>query len=146
MSDSKRIAPTARFRPLLGILLALFALLLTAVPALAAGPVQDDGSMFSASARTNAESKIAQIQRDTGKTVAVRTVANLGGRDIATTADQFFQQQKLNGVLLYFAKDEKKFKITVGVDTRQAIATGEEAAIRDQIAQRFTANDFDGAC
>jgi len=126
------------------VLLALFVFAGSALPALAAGAIQDDATMLSASARASAESKSAQIQRDTGKTVAVKTVPNLGGKDISTVADQYFQQQKLNGVLLYLARDDKKFKITIGANTRQEISTSEEAAIRDQMTQRFAANDFDG--
>jgi uncharacterized membrane protein YgcG len=141
MRDLERSPRTIRWW---SIPAALVVFLLMTVPALAAGPVQDDGNMFSATARTNAETRINQIQRDTGKSITVKTVANLGGKDVSTTADQFFQQQKLNGVLLYFSKDDKKFKITIGENTRQAIPTSEETAIRDGISQRFTANDFDG--
>ncbi len=133
-----------RQRGIAAALIALVVLVGGALPALAAGPVQDDANMLSATARTSAESKSAQIQRDTGKTITVKSVPNLGGKDISTNADQFFQQQKLNGVLLYLARDDKKFKITIGTDTRQAISTSEEGAIRDQMTQRFAANDFDG--
>ncbi len=126
------------------MLIALVLLVGGSLPTLAAGAVQDDANMLSATARTSAESKSAQIQRDTGKTITVKSVPNLGGKDIGATADQFFQQQKLNGVLLYLARDDKKFKITIGTETRQAISTTEEGAIRDQMTQRFAANDFDG--
>ncbi|MGI8687182.1 MAG: TPM domain-containing protein [Thermomicrobiales bacterium] len=144
MRDHQRSARVARQRGIAAVLLALFVVVGGAGTALAAGAIQDDASMLSASARASAESKSAQIQRDTGKTVAVKSVPNLGGKDISTVADQYFQQQKLNGVLLYLARDDKKFKITIGANTRQAISTSEEAAIRDQMTQRFAANDFDG--
>jgi len=126
------------------VLLTLFVVVGSALPALAAGAVQDDGNLFSASARTNAENKIAQIQRDTGKTIAVKTVPNLGGKDISAAADQYAQQQKLNGVLIYAARDEKKLQLKVGVNTRAAVTTAEETAIRDQMTKSFAANDFDG--
>ncbi len=126
------------------VLLALFVFVASALPALAAGAVQDDGNLFSAGARTNAENKIAQIQRDTGKTVAVKTVPNLGGKNISAAADQYASQQKLNGVLIYAARDEKKLQLKVGVDTRAAVTTAEETAIRDQMTKSFAANDFDG--
>ena len=131
-------------RGLPAVLIALVVFLATALTALAAGAVQDDANMLSANARSSAESKSAALQRDTGKSVTVKTVPNLGGKDVSAAGDQFFQQQKLNGVLLYIARDEKKFKITIGTDTRQAISTSEEGAIRDQMTQRFAANDFDG--
>ena len=143
MRDLQRSPYIAR-RGIVAVLLALFVFGGSAMSVLAAGPIQDDANMLSATARTSAESKSAQIQRDTGKTVAVKSVPNLGGKDISATADQYFQQQKLNGVLLYLARDDKKFKITIGTDTRQAISTSEEGAIRDQMTQRFAANDFDG--
>lgn len=136
--------PGSPWRRISAALVALLVFLTTAVPALAAGPIQDDGNMFSSGARSAAETKSNQIQRDTGKSVTVKTVQNLGGKEISATADQFFSQQKLNGVLIYAAKDEKKLAIKVGTDTRSAISTGEESAIRDQMTQRFAANDFDG--
>jgi uncharacterized membrane protein YgcG len=144
MRDLQRSPRGVRRWGIAAVLLALFVVFASAAPALAAGAIQDDGNMFSAGARSSAEAKSNQIQRDTGKAVTVKTVANLGGKDISTTADQFFQQQKLNGVLIYAAKDDKKLAVKVGTDTRQAISTGEEGAIRDQLTQRFAANDFDG--
>jgi uncharacterized protein len=144
MRDHQRSPRSIRLWGIPAVLLALFVIFGTVMPALAAGAIQDDGNMFSAGARSSAETKSSQIQRDTGKAVTVKTVANLGGKDISATADQFFQQQKLNGVLIYAAKDDKKLAVKVGTDTRQAISTSEEAAIRDQLTQRFAANDFDG--
>lgn len=144
MRDLQRSQRSIRLWGVPAVLLALFIAFSTVMSALAAGAVQDDGNMFSAGARANAETKSSQIQRDTGKSVTVKTVPNLGGKDISTTADQFFQQQKLNGVLIYAAKDDKKLTLKVGTDTRQAISTGEEGSIRDQLTQRFAANDFDG--
>ncbi len=144
MRDRMWSGRTRRPWGIAAVLLALFVFVGGALPALAAGAVQDDGNLFSAGARTNAENKIAQIQRDTGKTVAVKTVPNLGGKDISTAADQYASQQKLNGVLIYAARDEKKLQLKVGVDTRAAVTTAEEAAIRDQMTKSFAANDFDG--
>ncbi len=144
MRDYQRWARVARQRGIVAVLIALFVFVGSALPALAAGAVQDDGNLFSAGARTNAENKIAQIQRDTGKTVAVKTVPNLGGKNISAVADQYASQQKLNGVLIYAARDEKKLQLKVGVDTRAAVTTAEETAIRDQMTKSFAANDFDG--
>ncbi len=144
MRDLIRSPRITRRSGLRALCIALFAAMLAVVPVAAAGPVQDDGNMFSANARSSAESKINQLQRDTGKTIAVKSVTNLGGKDVSSSADQYFQQQKLNGVLLYFAKDDKKFAIKVGTDTRQAISQSEETAINTQITDRFRANDFDG--
>lgn len=124
--------------------LAALLLALSVAPTLAAGGVQDPAGMFSAKARDAANSRIQQISRDTGKDVEVVTVANLGGRDPSVEADRVFQQQRLNGVLLFFARDERKLEIKVGASTRQLISTQEEAAIRDQLVASFRKGDFDG--
>ncbi len=128
----------------LALPLALLTLLLAAGSALAAGGVQDNGGMFSASARNAANQKIQQIQRETGKTIEVVTVASLGGRDINAEADRIFQQDRLNGVLLYMSKDDRKLAIKVGVDTRKSISIQQEASIRETILSSFKKNDFDG--
>lgn len=131
-----------RRRALSAVFLAVVALLLVGGSVLAAF-VSDDGNLFSASARSSAETKISQIQRDTGKTIAVKTVPNLGGKDVSTAADQYFSQQNLNGVLIFAARDEKKLALKVGVNTRPAVTTAEETAIRDQLTSQFAAGKFD---
>jgi len=111
---------------------------------LAAGGVQDDGQMFSASGRQQANAKIQQIQQNTGKTIDVVTVAALKGKDISAEADKVFQQQRLNGVLIYISKADRTLALKVGAATRQVISTQEEASIRDTITASFRKNDFDG--
>ena len=135
-------APRARRRTLFAALLAILAVVLAGGSVLAAN-VQDDGGLYSSQARSTAESKIAQIQRDTNKTILVKTVANLGGKDINAAADQYFQQQSGNGVLIYAAKAEKKLAVKVGVDTRPAVTTAEEKGIQDQLTSQFAAGKFD---
>ena len=139
-----QIGSSLRTRPraLSAVLLAVVALLLAGGSVLAAF-VSDDGNLFSASARSTAETRISQIQRDTGKTISVKTVPNLGGKDVSATADQYFSQQKLNGVLIFAARDKKKLALKVGVNTRPAVTTAEETAIRDQLTSQFAAGKFD---
>lgn len=124
--------------------LALCALLLGGTLALAATAVQDDGNLFSAGARSTAEQRISQLQRDTGKSVTVRTVASLGGKDINTVTEQTFQQLKLNGVLIFSSKDDHKLAVLVGSDTSKEISASERDSIRTLMTQRFQTNDFDG--
>jgi len=124
-------------------LLALVALCLFAGNVAAAGAIQDDGNMFSQSAQTDFANRSAQIERDTGKSVVVRTVASLGGKDISAQADAAFAQLNVNGVLIYLAKNEKKSSIKVGATTRQAISLQEEGQIRDGLDASFARGDFD---
>lgn len=131
-------------RGLVGAFVALAALLMVGMPALAQGAVQDAGNLFSAQARQSVANTIAQIEKQTGKQIAVRTVTNLGGKDISATADQAFRDLNLNGVLIFAAKDEKQLAVKVGTNTRQQISVAEEGAIRDQLTAAFAKGDFDG--
>lgn len=144
MRNHQRSPRSVRLWGIPAVLLALFVAFGIAVPALAAGAIQDDGTLFSSQARTDAENKISQIQRDTGKGIAVKTVPNLGGKDIVAAADQAFRQLNVNGVLIFASRDEHKLAIQVGSDTTKAISESEKNAIRDQMTQRFAANDFNG--
>jgi uncharacterized protein len=129
--------------PLIGALLGLVALLLVGTNVLALDAVQDAGNMFSPQARQTATDKINQIQRDTGKTVLVRTVPSLNGQDVLAAADQVFRQASTNGVLIFAAKADQKLAIKVGDETRALISQSEEAAIRDQMLAAFRSNKFD---
>lgn len=110
----------------------------------AAGAMQDDGNLFSAQTRTDFASRSAQIERDTGKQLVVRTVPSLSGKDVSAAADAAFSSLNLNGVLIYAARDDKKLAIKVGTSTRQGVSTAEEGQIRDQLTAAFARNDFDG--
>lgn len=138
--------PHTRLKPrrlLIGALMGVLALLLMGTNVLALDATQDAGNMFSPQARQTATDKINQIQRDTGKTVLVRTVPSLNGQDSLAAADQTFQQANVNGVLIFASKADQKLVIKVGDNTRSLISQSEEAAIRDQITTAFRSNKFD---
>ena len=83
-----------------------FAIALLAAPlsALAAGNyVQDNGNMFSASAKNQATQLIDNTVRRTGKEILVYTVPALNGQDASTAADNVARQNNLDGVLLYMS-------------------------------------------
>lgn len=125
-------------------LLSLVALGLFGSTVAAAGAIQDDGALFSQAARNDFTTREAQIERDTGKQIVVRTVTSLNGKDISAQADAAFAQLNVNGVLLYASKADKSLSIKTGQTTRQAISTQEEGQIRDQMLASFRTNDFDG--
>jgi len=125
-------------------LLSLVALSLFGSTVAAAGAIQDDGALFSQTARNDFTTREAQIERDTGKQIVVRTVTSLNGKDISAQADAAFAQLNVNGVLLYASKADKSLSIKTGTTTRQAISTQEEGQIRDQMLASFRTNDFDG--
>jgi uncharacterized protein len=85
------------------------------------GPVVDEGSFLSASAKNQISVALVEIKRLGGGTeIAVLTVDNLGGLTIEQASIQVADQWKLgsadkdNGVLLMFAKKERRARIEVG--------------------------------
>jgi uncharacterized protein len=141
---NEKIGTRRRGSAAVAAVLALIALALTVSLAGAVGAVQDDAGMFSSGARNSAEQRIAQIERNSGKMVQVITTPSLNGRDIGSVSRQAFQDQRINGVLLYFSRDDRQLAIQVGQNTRGAITTQDEAQIRDTIVNHFSSNDFDG--
>ncbi len=113
----------------------------------AVGVIQDDAKFFSSTAVAAATQRSQQVQQATGKTIALRTVATIGGKDDAAAsaaADKVFQELQLNGVLIYVVKDAGKLVLKVGQDTRQLVPVAEETTIRNAMLARFNAKDFDG--
>jgi len=129
------------------VLVVTLAFALLAAPIAAAGVIQDDAKIFSATAVSAAATRSQQVQQATGKTIALRTVATITSKDDAAAsaaADKVFQELQLNGVLIYVVKDAGKLVLKVGQDTRQLVSTGEETRIRNAMLARFNAKDFDG--
>jgi len=104
--------------------------------------VRDDGAIFSLATRLEATERIMGIQAATGAAIIAKSVANLDGEDIRAAAARYFQHQQ-NGVLLFFAKDEKDFAMIVGNDMRQVIPPSVEEGYPPILMRDFTANDFD---
>ncbi|HLG69675.1 MAG TPA: TPM domain-containing protein [Chloroflexota bacterium] len=128
----------------LAVLAVIFlAMLLAPLNALAATYIQDNGNMFSSGAKNQATQLIDNMVRRTGKEVLVYTVPSLNGQDPSAAADSVFQQNRVNGVLLYMSAQDRRLEIKVGADTRQAISTTREAQIRDHILSDFRNNQFD---
>jgi uncharacterized protein len=124
----------------------MFLVALAAVPlqAFAANYIQDNGNMFSQTARNQASTAIDNMVRRTGKEVLVYTVPSLNGQDSSAAADNVFRQNSTNGVLIFASKDDRKLEIKVGQDTRAAISTQREAQIRNTILSDFRANNQQG--
>ncbi len=85
------------------------------------GPVVDEGGFLSASAERQIAATLMEIKRQGGGTeIAVLTVKDLGGLTIEQASIRVVDQWKLgnadkdNGVLLIFAKKERRARIEVG--------------------------------
>jgi uncharacterized protein len=138
--------------------LALFLLLLLALPALAdravpflSGRVVDEAAMLPADARQRLEEKLAAFEQRTGDQVAVLTVDSLEGDPIedfslrVTETWKLGQKGKDNGVLLLIARQDRKMRIDVGYGLEPALTDQESGRIIDNVVRPdFQKGDFAG--
>ena len=84
------------------------------------GPVVDQGGFLSASSERQIAAALMAVKRQGGTEIAVLTVKSLGGLTIEQASIQVAEQWQLgsadkdNGVLLMFAKQERRARIEVG--------------------------------
>src|SRR5690242_12113187 len=120
--------------------LALIAL--AAAPALARDFVQDQAGMFSAATVAQLNERIGNFNSQTGKEVVVVTTPSLGGATLQAAATSAFEQQGVNGVLIFIARDDRRDIIVpdrAGAragwftpDVLRSIRTGMEAQFRSE--------------
>ncbi len=129
--------------------LALAALTLAAampaIPAAARDFVQDQAGMFSASTVSALDTRIGSFNAQTGKEIVVMTVSSLGSATLQDAASSAFAQQKVNGVLVYIARDDRKDII---VPDRAGVAAGWFTpdvlrSIRTTMESQFRSEDYD---
>ncbi|HVA24372.1 MAG TPA: TPM domain-containing protein [Chloroflexota bacterium] len=125
-------------------LAALTALLAAPLNAFAATYIQDNGNMFSSGAKNQATQLIDGLRQRTGKDVLVLTVPSLNGQDAATAADNAFRQNRVNGVLFFASRGDRKLEVVVAQDTKQALPDARAAQIRQTMLNDFRANNQQG--
>ena len=117
-----------------------------ALPASARDFVQDQAQMFSPATVAALNQRIGSFNAQTGKEVLVVTVPTLNGADISTAASAAAQQQGLNGVIVYIAKNDRRDIILPGRAEVQAgwFTRDTVASIRQAMEAQFKAENFDG--
>ncbi|MEO8667542.1 MAG: TPM domain-containing protein [Bauldia sp.] len=146
------------FRPWLGGLIVLVALLLLVPSALAAltfpaltGRVVDEAGILSPEVEAKLTAKLADLEAKTTNQLVVVTLKSLGGTDIADYGYQLGrhwqigQKGKNNGVLLIVAPEDRAVRIEVGYglegDLTDAVS---RLIIENAIIPRFRAGDMPG--
>ena len=129
----------------LGVIAALaLTAALAAVPALAAQFVQDGASMFSADTVSALDQKIGAFNAQTGKEIVVVTVPSLNGETIAQAAQTVFSEQKINGILIFISKGDRRDIIVPGTATAQFFPQATNVSIRQTMESQFKSGDYDG--
>ncbi|HTU69326.1 MAG TPA: TPM domain-containing protein [Candidatus Baltobacteraceae bacterium] len=121
------------------------AALIAGLPAAAAAtPVQDGAGLFSSSTAAQLDQQIEAFTGQTGKQVVVVTVPSLNGVPLAQAAQASFQQQNVNGVLVFIAKDDRQDIILTDNATAQFFPTPTIVSIRQSMEAQFRDGDYDG--
>lgn len=120
------------------------------VPALQ-GRITDDAGILSSATREHLSGLLKAHEERTTNQVAVLTVSTLEGETIEEFATRVFDRWRLgrkkkdNGVLIVVAPKDRRMRIEVGYGL-EGILTDVKAGriIRNTMAPRFKADDFDG--
>ncbi len=121
------------------------AVAIPALPAAARDFVQDQAGMFSASTVSTLDARIGSFNAQTGKEIVVMTVPSLGGAALQDAASSAFAQQRVNGVLVFIARDDRKDII---VPDRAGVTAGWFTpdvlrSIRTTMESQFRSEDYD---
>ncbi|MGA8535496.1 MAG: TPM domain-containing protein, partial [Candidatus Tumulicola sp.] len=128
--------------------LAVAALALTLMPALPAAArdfVVDQAGMFSSGTVSALNARIGSFNAQTGKEIVVMTVPSLGTATLPDAAAAAFAQQKVNGVLIYIARDDRKDIIVPDRAGSQAgwFTPDVVRSIRTSMESQFRTQDYD---
>jgi uncharacterized protein len=143
------------FQRLMMIILA--ALLLTGpvraqtFPPLAGQPVVDQAAIIPDDQEALLNQKLLGIERDTGRQVAVATIADLQGYDIADYGYRLGRmwgigaKDKNNGLIVIVAPKDRRMRIEVGYGLEAIVTDGFSSQIvNDRMKPLFRAGDYPG--
>ncbi|HEY5348690.1 MAG TPA: TPM domain-containing protein [Candidatus Lustribacter sp.] len=114
-------------------------------PSLADAPaVQDGAGLFSATTVSGLDQQIGNFTAQSGKQVVVVTVPSLSGATVADAARSVFTSQKVNGVLIFIAKSERRDIVITGTATAAFFPEPTLLSIRQSMEAQFRDGDYDG--
>ncbi len=120
-------------------------------PPIDRSPVADAANIISPAAEAEIAAELIAFQTRTNRQLAVVTVPDLGGLDEADYGVRALRHYRLgvgerrSGVLLLIAPNERRMHIATGYDIEPVLTDAlASRIIRNDIAPRFRANDYDG--
>ena len=122
----------------------LLALIAAPLNALAATYIQDNASMFSNGAKSQATQTIDNLRRQTGREIVVYTVPSLNGQDAQTAAQNAFRQNNVEGALIFASRDDRRLELVDSPSVRQALPQARLDQIRQTMLDDFRANTPQG--
>lgn len=123
--------------------LVLLTWLLLLLPAFAREAIIDEAKILDSRSMEQVQRLSDDIQSNFGKDVVVVTVDRVDGTP-QQHAEKLFAQQKVNGVLIYVAPNQKQLGILPGRNTAQLFPRTVTGPIRESMLSRFRQNDYSG--
>lgn len=120
------------------------ALLCTGIASAAEQPIQDGAQMFSATTASQLNQDISAFTAQTGKQIVVVTVPSLNGKALSDAAEEVFQQQNINGMLIFIARDDRKDFFLPDTATAEFFPESTITSIRQSMESLFKSEDYDG--
>ena len=113
--------------------------------------MHDEANVLSAAAKARLENIIRREADSTSNQIGILVIPSLQGNSLeeyslrVAEAWKIGQRDKDNGVLLLIAIDDRKMRIETGYGLEGSLTDAVSSRIiRNEIAPRFRANDFDG--
>jgi len=107
-------------------------------------PITDGAGMFSQATISQLDQQISDFTAQTGKQIVVVTVPSLNGKSLNDAAEAVFQQQNVNGILIFIAKDDRRDIILPDTATAQFFPEQTIVSIRESMESAFKSEDYDG--
>ena len=105
--------------------------------------VVDTAGMFSSSALKEANQRLEEVKRKSGKELVIETIEEVGQADANALAIEKAKARKVNGVYVLISKKDRKLKIEIGNKTKQVFGDFERDTLRSKITEEFKVKNFD---
>ena len=105
--------------------------------------VVDTAGMFSQSALNEANQRLEEVKRKSGKDLVIETIEEVGQTDANALALEKAKARKVNGVYVLISKKDRKLKVEVGNKTKQVFGDSERNILKAKFTEEFKSKNFD---
>jgi glc operon protein GlcG len=105
--------------------------------------VRDEAKLFGEEAVSRAESRLAEIERESGVSVAIETIASLGDGSFQDVLDRLSRRLEQHQILVLIFKKEARIEVLPSRDYRRELSASKVESIRSGFIGKFRERDFD---
>ncbi|HRG46434.1 MAG TPA: TPM domain-containing protein [Leptospiraceae bacterium] len=105
--------------------------------------VVDTAGMFSSSALTEANQRLEEVKRKSGKELVIETIEEVGQADANALALEKAKARRVNGVYVLISKKDRKLKVEIGNKTKEVFGDSERNILKAKFTEEFKNKNFD---